>query len=62
MNKEVILSAVRQVLIFVGGILVGKGVVDQAFVETVIPAVITLAASIWGLTAKAKDQAKIADK
>jgi len=62
MNIEVVLSAVRQVLIFVGGILVGKGIVDQAFIESVVPAVITLAASVWGLYAKAKDQAKIADK
>ena len=62
MNKEVVLSALRQVLIFVGGILVGKGVIDQAFVETVVPAILTLAASAWGLYAKFKDQAAIAKK
>lgn len=62
MNTEVALSALRQVLIFIGGILVGKGIIDQAFVEAAIPAVVTLAASIWGLVAKSKDQAKIADK
>lgn len=62
MNTEVALSALRQVLIFVGGILVGKGIVDQAFVEAVIPAAVTLAASVWGLVAKAKDQKTIADK
>lgn len=62
MNKEVALSALRQVLIFIGGILVGKGIIDQAMLETVVPAVVTIAAAAWGLFAKAKDQAKIADK
>lgn len=59
---EVALSAFRQVLIFVGGILVGKGIVDQSFIDAVVPAVVTLSASIWGLVAKAKDQKIIAEK
>lgn len=62
MNMEVALSAFRQVLIFVGGILVGKGIVDQSFIDAVVPAVVTLSASIWGLVAKAKDQKIIAEK
>ena len=62
MNKEVALSALRQLLIFGGGILVGKGLIDQAILETIIPAVVTIATAAWGLFAKSKDQAKIADK
>jgi hypothetical protein len=62
MNMQVALSALRQVLIFVGGILVGKGLIDQAMLETLVPAIITIVASGWGLYAKYKDQAKIADK
>ena len=62
MNIEVILSALRQVLIFVGGYFVGKGLIDQSVVETLVPAIITVVASVWGLIAKSKDQKKLADK
>lgn len=62
MNKEVALSALRQVLIFIGGLLVGKGLIDQSMLETVVPAVVTIVASVWGLVAKSKDQKTIAEK
>jgi len=59
MNLQVGLSALRQVLIFVGGILVGKGLIDASVIETLVPAIVTVVASVWGLIAKNKDQAKI---
>ena len=62
MNKEVALSALRQVLIFIGGLLVGKGLIDQSMLETLVPAVVTIVASVWGLVAKSKDQKTIAEK
>lgn len=62
MNKEVAFSALRQVLLFIGGILVGKGLIDQTMLETLVPAIVTICVSIWGLVAKSKDQAKIAQK
>jgi len=59
MNLQVALSALRQVLIFVGGILVGKGLIDASIIDTLVPAIVTVVASVWGLVAKNKDQAKI---
>ena len=59
MNLQVALSALRQVLIFIGGILVGKGLIDASVIETLVPAIVTVVASVWGLVAKNKDQVKI---
>ena len=54
LTKEQILGIVRHGLTFIGGILIMKGVVDEASVEEVIGGVITLAGTIWSIVEKNK--------
>lgn len=56
MNKEVILGFVRHILTFGGGYVAAKGVIDQAMVNEIIGAMMTLvgvAWSFWDKKAKA---------
>jgi len=52
MSKEKILGIVRHALTFVGGLLVMKGIVDDAVVSEVIGGVMTLAGTIWSIVDK----------
>lgn len=52
MSKEKILGIVRHALTFVGGLLVMKGIVDEAVVSEVIGGVMTLAGTIWSIVDK----------
>jgi hypothetical protein len=51
-SKEQILGVVRHTLTFVGGILVMKGLVDEATVTEIIGGVMTLAGTIWSVIEK----------
>jgi hypothetical protein len=51
-SKEKILGVVRHTLTFVGGILVMKGLVDEATVTEIIGGVMTLAGTIWSVIEK----------
>ena len=52
MNKEKILGIVRHALTFVGGLLVMKGLVDEAVVSEIIGGVLTLAGTVWSVFEK----------
>jgi hypothetical protein len=52
MSKEKILGIIRHTLTFVGGILVMKGLVDEAIVSEVIGGVMTLTGTIWSVLNK----------
>ena len=54
LTKEQILGIVRHTLTFVGGIVVMKGLVDEAVVTEIIGGVMTLAGTIWSIVDKNK--------
>ena len=54
LSKEQILGIVRHGLTFVGGILVMKGLVDEATVTEIIGGVMTLTGTIWSVIDKNK--------
>ena len=54
MSKEKILGIVRHALTFVGGLLVMKGIVDEAVVSEVIGGVMTLVGAVWSIISKKK--------
>jgi hypothetical protein len=51
-TREQVLGIVRHVLTFAGGIVVAKGIADEATVTEVIGGVITLIGAIWSIVAK----------
>lgn len=54
-TKEQFLGIVRHSLTFIGGIMVMKGVIDDAMLSEVIGGVVTLAGTIWSIVAKQKE-------
>lgn len=54
MTKEQILGLVRHVLTFVGGILITKGLLDEASSTEVIGGIMGLAGTIWSIIDKKK--------
>lgn len=52
MNKEQLLGIVRHTLTFVGGILVMRGVIDEASFTEISGAVLTLVGGIWSILSK----------
>jgi hypothetical protein len=52
MSKERILGIVRHTLTFVGGLLVMKGLVDEAMASEIIGGVMTLTGAIWSIFEK----------
>lgn len=54
LTKEQVLGILRHTLTFVGGILVTKGLLDEATLTEVIGGVITLTGTIWSVVDKAK--------
>jgi hypothetical protein len=52
LTKEQVLGIVRHTLTFVGGIVVMKGLVDEATVTEIIGGVMTLTGTIWSVIAK----------
>lgn len=57
MNKDQILGVLRHVLTFAGGILVFRGVLDDALLQELIGGVITLTGTVWSVISKKKDAA-----
>jgi hypothetical protein len=49
MQKEKVLGIIRHSLTFVGGLLVMKGLVDEALSTEIIGGIITLVGSIWSI-------------
>lgn len=56
MQIEVVLSFIRQIAIFVGGMVVATGYVTAGQWELLTGAVITIVPVVWGLVSKWKDQ------
>jgi len=54
MTKEQILGVVRHVLTFVSGILITKGIFDEATSTEVIGGIMGLAGTIWSIIEKKK--------
>jgi len=52
LTKEQVLGIVRHTLTFVGGIIVMKGLVDEATVTEIIGGVMTLTGTIWSVIDK----------
>jgi hypothetical protein len=52
LTKEQVLGIVRHTLTFVGGIVVMKGLVDEASVTEIIGGVMTLTGTIWSIIDK----------
>jgi len=52
LTKEQILGIVRHTLTFVGGIVVMKGLVDEATITEIIGGVMTLTGTIWSVINK----------
>ena len=54
LTKEQVLGIVRHTLTFVGGIVVAKGLIDEAVVTEIVGGVLTLTGAIWSIVAKAQ--------
>lgn len=54
MNQEQVMGIIRHILTFVGGIVVMKGLVDEAVVLEITGGVLTLVGGIWSIIAKVK--------
>jgi hypothetical protein len=52
LSKEQLLGIVRHGLTFVGGLLLMKGLVDEAMLSEISGAVITLTGAIWSIINK----------
>ena len=53
LTKEQLLGVLRHTLTFVGGILITKGLIDEATAAEIIGGIITLTGTIWSVLAKA---------
>lgn len=60
MNIQQVLSVVRQILLFVGGIAVGKGWVDNETMVQIVGALMALAGGAWAIYTRT-DKAIVAD-
>jgi glucose uptake protein GlcU len=54
LTKEQILGITRHALTFIGGIVVMKGLIDEATLTEIIGGLITLAGTIWSVIDKNK--------
>lgn len=52
LSKEQVLGIIRHTLTFVGGIVVMKGLVDEATVTEIIGGVMTLTGTVWSVINK----------
>lgn len=52
MKKEMIFGIIRHTLTFIGGVLVIKGVVDEATYSEISGALLTLIGGIWSVLEK----------
>jgi hypothetical protein len=53
LTKDQLIGILRHTLTFVGGILITKGLIDEATATEIIGGVITLTGTIWSVIAKA---------
>jgi len=52
--KDQTLGLIRHALTFVGGIIVAKGLVDDALFQEILGGIMTLAGAAWSVASKKK--------
>jgi formylmethanofuran dehydrogenase subunit C len=52
MKKEQILGVIRHTLTFIGGIVIMKGITDEATITEIIGGIITVTGAIWSIIEK----------
>lgn len=52
MSKETVLGIIRHVLTFAGGILIAKGVADDATVTELVGGLVTVVGAVWSILSK----------
>jgi hypothetical protein len=52
MTKEQVLGVFRHVLTFVGGIIMAKGLIDEALVNEIIGTIVTVIGTTWSIVTK----------
>lgn len=52
LSKEQILGIIRHALTFIGGIVVMKGLIDEATIMEIVGGVMTLTGTIWSIVDK----------
>lgn len=52
MNKEQVLGVLRHTLTFIGGVLMAKGLIDEAMFSELSGAIITLVGGVWSVLSK----------
>jgi len=52
LTREQVLGIIRHILTFGSGIVVAKGLVDEATAQSIIGTVLGLIGTIWSITAK----------
>jgi hypothetical protein len=57
MNQEQVLGIVRHILTFAGGIVVSRGLLDEATMTAVVGAIITIGGAAWSILAPEKTAA-----
>lgn len=63
MSQEQVLGMLRHFLTIVGGILVSKGVTDEATMTAIVGGIISIGGVIWSVWSNKKSQiVKMADK
>lgn len=54
LSKEQLMGIIRHTLTFVGGILITKGLIDEAILTEIIGGVTTLTGAVWSIIEKNK--------
>jgi hypothetical protein len=54
LTREQVLGIVRHTLTFVGGIVIAKGIADEAVVTEIVGGVVALVGAIWSIVTKNK--------
>lgn len=62
MSRDVLLAGLRQVMMLIGGILVGRGVLHESEVEALATLAIIVASAVWMIYARRKAAADSAAK
>lgn len=52
--KDQLLGIIRHVLTFVGGIIVAKGIIDEALLQEVVGGLMTIVGGVWSVVSKNK--------
>ena len=57
MNQEQILGVIRHALTFLGGLLITKGLIDEATSTEIIGTTVSLIGTVWSIIKNAKAKA-----